>query len=140
VVVGLLITSQSALKFTLTPELILALFVPPLVFEAAFHLNIRDLRRSLPGILLLAVPGVILTTLIIAVILALGFSLPLAAGPASSGPWMQPTDPVSIVRSFRTLGVPKRLGGVGGRREPVQRWHRHRLYKLVLVFRPHQPV
>ena len=39
VMVGLLLTAQSQLKIELTPELILALFVPPLVFEAAFHLN-----------------------------------------------------------------------------------------------------
>jgi CPA1 family monovalent cation:H+ antiporter len=61
VVVGLIITSQSPLEIRLTPELILALFVPPLVFEAAFHLNFRELQRNLPSILLLAVPGVILT-------------------------------------------------------------------------------
>jgi len=40
VVAGLLITFQSPLDIELTPELILALFVPPLVFEAAFHLNV----------------------------------------------------------------------------------------------------
>ncbi len=108
VVVGSLITSQSALKFDLTPELILALFVPPLVFEAAFHLNIRDLRRNLPGILLLAVPGVILTTLIIGGVLSLGIllTLPMAL---LFGTLMAATDPVSIVSLFRTLGVPKRL-------------------------------
>jgi hypothetical protein len=37
VVVGLLITFQQPLEVVLTPELILALFVPPLIFEAAFH-------------------------------------------------------------------------------------------------------
>ncbi len=80
VIVGLLITFQSSLKFELTPELILALFVPPLVFEAAFHLNIQELRRNLPAILLLAVPGVILTTFIIGGMLVFGIklSLPIA--------------------------------------------------------------
>src|SRR5512137_2802798 len=43
VVVGLLLTSQSPLQVELTPELILTLFVPPLIFEAAFHLNLREL-------------------------------------------------------------------------------------------------
>src|SRR5512136_385164 len=66
VLVGLVITFQSAIQFTLTPELILALFVPPLIFEAAFHLNLQALQSNLPVILLLAVPGVILTTLIVA--------------------------------------------------------------------------
>ncbi len=108
VIVGLLITSLSTLKFELTPQLILALFVPPLVFEAAFHLNIGDIRRNLPGIPLLAVPGVILTTLIIGSILHFGahMTLPMAL---VFGTIIAATDPISIVSLFRTLGVPKQL-------------------------------
>lgn len=108
VVVGLLITFQSRLKFELTPELILALFVPPLVFEAAFHLNIQELRRNLPTILLLAVPGVILSTFIIGGMLVFGvhLSLPIAL---VFGALIAATDPVAVVALFRTLGVPKRL-------------------------------
>ena len=106
--VGLLITFQSPIKIELTPELILALFVPPLVFEAAFHLNLMDLRRNLPAILLLAVPGVILTTFIVGGMLVLGInlSLPIAL---VFGALIAATDPVSVVALFRTLGVPKRL-------------------------------
>ncbi len=80
VVAGLAITFQSSLQLTLTPELILALFVPPLVFEAAFHLDLTELRRNLPQILVLAVPGVILTTLIIGGVIAWAtpLSLPVA--------------------------------------------------------------
>lgn len=108
VVVGLLITLQSHMHFELTPELILALFVPPLVFEAAFHLNFRDLQGSLPAILLLAVPGVILTTLIVGSVLNLGtaLSFPVAL---VFGALIAATDPVAVVALFRTLGVPKRL-------------------------------
>jgi len=108
VVVGLLITFQSPLEIELTPELILALFVPPLVFEAAFHLNIRELERNLPGVLLLAVPGVILTTLIVGGVLMLGktLSLPMAL---VFGALIAATDPVAVVALFRSLGVPKRL-------------------------------
>lgn len=108
VIVGLLITFQSPLKIDLTPELILALFVPPLVFEAAFHLNMRDLQRNLPGILLLAVPGVILTTLIIGGILVFSTSLsfPMAL---LFGSLIAATDPLAVVSLFRALGVPKRL-------------------------------
>ncbi len=108
VVAGLLITFQSALKFELTPELILALFVPPLVFEAAFHLNFQELRRNLPAILLLAVPGVIITTFAIGGLLVLGvkLSLPIAL---VFGALIAATDPVAVVALFRTLGVPRRL-------------------------------
>jgi monovalent cation:H+ antiporter, CPA1 family len=108
VVVGFLITFQSSRKFDLTPELILALFVPPLVFEAAFHLSFQELRRNLPAILLLAVPGVILTAIIIGGLLVFGIKLSLPVA-LVFGALIAATDPVSIVALFRTLGVPKRL-------------------------------
>ncbi len=108
VVAGLLITFQSPMKTELTPELILALFVPPLVFEAAFHLNLQELRRNLPAILLLAVPGVILTMFIIGglLVFSIKLSLPVAL---LFGALIAATDPVAVVALFRTLGVPKRL-------------------------------
>src|SRR4030066_1846434 len=96
VVVGLLITFQSTFKFELTPELILALFVPPLVFEAAFHLNLRELRRNLPAILLLAVPGVILTSFIVGGMLVLGLKLSFPVA-LVFGALIAATDPVAVV-------------------------------------------
>ena len=108
VIVGLLLTFQSQVKITLTPELILTLFVPPLVFEAAFHINFQDLRRNLAGILVLAVPGVILTMLIVGGVLVIGTGLNLATA-LVFGALISATDPVSVVAIFRKLGVPKRL-------------------------------
>ncbi len=108
VVVGLLITFQSGMVFELTPELILALFLPPLVFEAAFHLNLRDLKDNLTTILLLAVPGVIISTLIVGGIVSLGTSLTLPVA-LVFGALIAATDPVAVVALFRALGVPKRL-------------------------------
>jgi CPA1 family monovalent cation:H+ antiporter len=108
VVVGLLLTALSPVKFELTPELILALFVPPLVFEAAFHLNLAELRRNLALILVLAVPGVILTTVIVGGILSFGTSLNFPAA-LVFGALIAATDPVAVVALFRLLGVPKRL-------------------------------
>ena len=108
VVVGLLLAALTPTKFTLTSELILGLFVPPLLFEAAFHLNMSDLRRQIPGILLLAVPGVILTMLIVGGALAFGIhlSLPVAL---VFGALIAATDPVAVVALFRALGVPRQL-------------------------------
>jgi monovalent cation:H+ antiporter, CPA1 family len=108
VVAGLLLTTLSTYKFELTPELILGLFVPPLVFEAAFHLNLTELRRNLTTILVLAVPGVLLTTLIVAGILSYGTALNLPAA-LVFGALIAATDPVAVVALFRLLGVPKRL-------------------------------
>src|SRR3990170_312043 len=94
VVVGLLITFQSPLEFDLTPELILALFVPPLVFEAAFHINFAELQRNLPGILVLAVPGVILTTFIVGGLVAWATPLTLQVA-LVFGALIAATDPVA---------------------------------------------
>ncbi|MBI9049679.1 MAG: Na+/H+ antiporter [Anaerolineaceae bacterium] len=108
VLVGLVLTTQSPVKLELTPELILAFFVPPLVFEAAFHLNVNELRRNLVTILVLAVPGVLLTTLIVGGILSFGIGLALPVAMVF-GSLIAATDPVAVVALFRLLGVPKRL-------------------------------
>ncbi|MDR3573475.1 MAG: Na+/H+ antiporter [Anaerolineaceae bacterium] len=108
VAAGLFLTLRSPFRVELTPELILTLFVPPLVFEAAFHLNLNELRHNLSSILTFAVPGVILTTLIVGGILALtgSASLPLAF---LFGALISATDPLAVVATFRKLGVPARL-------------------------------
>ncbi len=92
----------------ISPDIILALLVPPLVFEAAFHLNLDDLRRDLVLVLVLAVPGVILTTLVVGGIVwaAAGVSLAYAM---VFGALIAATDPVAVVALFRTIGAPKRL-------------------------------
>lgn len=108
VIVGLLLTTQSPLNIQLTPELILALFVPPLVFEAAFHLNLQELRRDLTPILILAVPGVVITMLLVGSIVAWGTGLALSTA-MIFGALIAATDPVAVVSIFRSLGIPKRL-------------------------------
>jgi len=108
VLVGLLITIRHPLAIELTPELILSLFVPPLIFEAAFHLDFGLLRDNLMPILVLAVPGVLLTTLLVGVMVAAGTGLPLATA-AVFGALIAATDPVAVIALFRALGVPSRL-------------------------------
>lgn len=108
VLMGLTMTIWEQVDVQIAPNLILALLVPPLIFEAAFHLNINDLRRNLAPILALAIPGVIITTLIVGGIVAwgTGLALPIAM---VFGALVAATDPVSVVSLFRTMGVPKRL-------------------------------
>lgn len=108
VVVGLLLTTQQTVQPNLTSELILALLVPPLVFEAAFHINFNDLRRNLPTILLLAVPGVIIATLAVGGLVSLTTPLTLPVA-LVFGALISATDPVAVVALFRALGAPKRL-------------------------------
>jgi CPA1 family monovalent cation:H+ antiporter len=74
VVVGLLISVQHPLEIELTPELILSLFIPPLVFEAAFHLEFKSLRENWLPIIGLAIPGVLLTTVAVGLIVSFGLT------------------------------------------------------------------
>jgi monovalent cation:H+ antiporter, CPA1 family len=109
VLVGLALTIFERFpSVQITPELILGILVPPLVFEASFLLDFHDLRRELRLVLLLAVPGVILTTLLVGGLVSFGagIALPYAL---VFGALISATDPVSVVALFRSLGAPKRL-------------------------------
>jgi len=108
VLAGLALSLRPPLQLELTPELILAILLPPLLFEAAFHLNIDHLKRNVGTILLLAIPGVILTMLITGGIVSFGAGLPLGAA-LVFGALIAATDPVSVVGIFRRIGAPKRL-------------------------------
>ncbi|MFC2064994.1 Na+/H+ antiporter [Chloroflexota bacterium] len=99
----------------LIPKIILGLLVPPLVFEAAYHIRFDDLKKDFWMILLLAVPGVVITTLMVGGMISWGsnltqfgvsISLPVAM---VFGALVAATDPVAVVALFRSLGAPKRL-------------------------------
>jgi CPA1 family monovalent cation:H+ antiporter len=108
VLIGLFISLQRPVDVEVTPELILSIFVPPLIFEAALHLNFRLLRNNLSLIIMLAVPGVLLSTLLVGGIVAVGAELPFAVA-AVFGALIAATDPVAVVALFRALGVPREL-------------------------------
>jgi CPA1 family monovalent cation:H+ antiporter len=108
VVMGLLIAIPTSLELEATPDLILAIFVPPLVFEAAFHLDLKQLRENLLPILFLAVPGVLLTTALVGGMTALGAGVAIGTA-AVFGALIAATDPVAVVSLFRALGVPRKL-------------------------------
>jgi len=108
VLAGLALSLRPPIELELTPELILAILLPPLLFEAAFHLNFDHLRRNVGTILLLAIPGVILTMLITGGIVSFGGGLPLGAA-LVFGALIAATDPVSVVGIFRRIGAPKRM-------------------------------
>jgi CPA1 family monovalent cation:H+ antiporter len=108
VVVGALLALRSRLEISAAPELILSLLLPPLVFEAAFHLNVDAVRRNLGSIVLFAIPGVLLNMAIVGGMVALGAGLPISLA-LVFGALIAATDPVSVVAIFRRLGVPRRL-------------------------------
>ena len=56
-VVGAVATVLGVPAIDVTPELVLIVLLPGLVFEAAYRLRLDELRRWLSGLVLLAVPG-----------------------------------------------------------------------------------
>ncbi len=92
----------------LTPDIILILFLPALLFESGININVRQLRENFAPILLLAIVGVILATVITGY--ALHWAIGLALLPALLfGALISATDPISVVALFKDLGVSKRL-------------------------------
>jgi CPA1 family monovalent cation:H+ antiporter len=116
VVVGLVLGWLSENVPALTPlehlhlshELILFVFLPPLVFESALNLDCQLLLRNVTPILVLAVPGLLLSTAIVGIIV--GSLTPLSLAQAFLfGGLISATDPVAVIALFKELGVPKRL-------------------------------
>jgi len=93
-----------ALHISLTPP-VLALFLPALIFEAAWDIDASALRRAAPAIIVLAVPGVLLTAAVIAGSAAFGAGMVLP-GALALGAILSATDPVAVLALFRAQGVP----------------------------------
>jgi monovalent cation:H+ antiporter, CPA1 family len=99
----------------LTKNLLFSVFLPGLIFEAAFHIDSREFRANLITIATLAVPGVVVSTALVAVTLT---PLILALGLVQGFDWkaalvfgalISATDPVAVVSLFRSIGAPRRL-------------------------------
>jgi Na+/H+ antiporter len=93
----------------LDPELVLVLFLPPLLYSAAFFSNLRDLKANLRPISMLAIGLVVLTACVVAVVAhALIDGLPWAAAFAL-GAIVAPTDPMAATEIASRLGAPRRI-------------------------------
>jgi Na+/H+ antiporter len=93
----------------LQPNLVLVLFLPPLLYQAAFFSSPRDLRADARTITLLALGLVLATTGAVAFTAhALVGGLPWAAA-FVLGAIVSPTDPLAATAIARRLGVPRRL-------------------------------
>ncbi len=108
VLVGLALSAWGFLYVEMTPELVLALFLPPLLFEAAFHIQVGDLRVDAGPILTLAVVGVLLSTALLGYLLFVASILPLPVALLFAA-LISATDPVSVIATFKALGAPRRL-------------------------------
>ncbi|MBD2234164.1 sodium:proton antiporter [Phormidium tenue FACHB-1052] len=95
----------------LNAEVILNLFLPILIFEAAINTDISRLRSTIKPIALIAGPGVVLAAMITAALLQWGLGLATITA-AAIGVILTITDTVSVIAAFRTVPVPPRLATI----------------------------
>lgn len=109
VVAGLIIGFSPFLpNLHLNPDVVLFLFLPALLFEGAWNVDIRLLTANWLPVFLLAVPGLVLSVLVVAALLhwLLGLSWLIAL---LLGAMISPTDPIAVLSLLRQLGLSDRL-------------------------------
>jgi CPA1 family monovalent cation:H+ antiporter len=96
-------------RLALPPDLVLIAILPPLLYSAAFFTSLRDLRRNVRPISLLAIGLVAATTIGVAAIAHATIPhLPWAAA-FVLGAIVSPTDPIAATAIASRLGVARRL-------------------------------
>lgn len=124
VIVGLLLVPLSNMSLfgssfnflqevVLTPELLFFVFLPMLIFESAFNMNMRKMIENAWHITLLSIVGLIISTVIIAGLLyglfqLLGIEVPFIIT-LLFGAVISATDPVAVLALFKEYNAPKRL-------------------------------
>jgi CPA1 family monovalent cation:H+ antiporter len=115
VIVGILIAiahvhigSLTPHDVELTPEVILYIILPILIFDAALNIDVKALRRNLLIIIILAVFGLLLSAFVTGIMVA--GATPLTIGAALVfGALISATDPVAVIGLFNEIGAPRQL-------------------------------
>src|SRR5215469_12065040 len=94
--------------FGLSPESLLYVFLPALLFEAALNVDVRQLNDEVGPVLILAVVGVIVCTFVVGLALWPISPVGLLAC-VILGAIIATTDPVAVVAIFHDIGAPRRL-------------------------------
>ena len=99
--------------FTLTPELLFFIFLPTLIFESAYNINIKHLTRDALIISLLAIVSLLVSALVIGfgidiVFTFIGLDIPFILA-LLFGAIISATDPVAVLALFKEYGAPRRL-------------------------------
>ena len=116
----------------LDPELVLLIFLPPLLYGAAFFTSLRDLRRNARPIALLAIVLVFVTMGAVAVVahevigLSWGVSFVLGA-------IVSPTDAVAPAEILRRVGAPRRMITVVEGENLTNDWTALVLYRVAVA-------
>jgi Na+/H+ antiporter len=116
----------------LDPDLVLLIFLPPLLYGAAFFTSLRDLRRNARPIALLAIPLVGVTMVAVAVaaheVIGLGWGESFVLGAIVS-----PTDAVAPAEIMRRIGAPRRMVTVVEGENLTNDWTALVLYRFAVA-------
>jgi monovalent cation:H+ antiporter, CPA1 family len=110
-VVGALAALVGAPPLEVPPELVLVVLLPGLVFEAAYRLQLGLVRRWITGLTLLAVPGVLISAAIVAVVLSTFAGVPPELA-FIVGAIVSATDPAAVVATFKRLPASRPLATI----------------------------
>ncbi len=109
VVVGLAIgVCQVLPPIEMTPDLILLVFLPALLFEASWNLNLDELKANWRSITILATFGVLISMAVVGAIMHAYAGMAIGAA-YLFGALISATDPISVLALFRKIGMDKRL-------------------------------
>ena len=109
VVIGLIIGFSPLLpNLRLNPDVVLFLFLPALLFEGAWNVDMKQLTAEWLPVFILAVPGLLLSVLVVAVLLHFGLGLSWLLV-LLLGAMISPTDPIAVLTLLRQLGLSNRL-------------------------------
>ncbi|PQP92247.1 hypothetical protein Pyn_36619 [Prunus yedoensis var. nudiflora] len=92
------------------PDLLLAVFLPALLFESSFSMEVHQIKRCMVQMIILAGPGVLISTFCLGSALKLTF--PYGWSWKTSlllGGLLSATDPVAVVALLKELGASKKL-------------------------------
>ena len=100
-------------SFQLTPELLFFVFLPILIFESAYNINIRNIEENKFVISVLAILGLLISTFFIGYVgqwalHLIGLDIPLLVT-LLFGAAISATDPVAVLSLFKEYGAPHRL-------------------------------
>uniref|UniRef100_A0A0D9Y1X9 Cyclic nucleotide-binding domain-containing protein n=1 Tax=Leersia perrieri TaxID=77586 RepID=A0A0D9Y1X9_9ORYZ len=102
-----------SLGANINPDLLLAVFLPALLFESSFSMEVHQIKKCMAQMVLLAGPGVILSTFFLGSALKLMF--PYDWNWKTSlllGGLLSATDPVAVVALLKELGASKKLSTI----------------------------
>ncbi len=96
----------------LNPDLVLVIFLPPLIYSSAFFTNLSDLRRDLRPISLLAIGLVLATACTVALAAHAVIDNMSWAVAFTLGAIVAPTDTVAVSAILERMNLPRRMRSV----------------------------